>query len=130
MRYTKREMVLADGWSAVELDTGALVAVRCDRKRVDAGVCYHAQAKAIDAEGLTLEDANGRPIRTELKHTVRVERVEELGDGAITRECLLAVLGEPVTLFKWPDSVLLSVSLRVSIAAASVSGTADAGSVL
>ena len=140
MTYSKRnDIPVADGELAVELDTGALVAVRCDRKRVDAGVCYHAQARAIDAEGTQLADGSARPIVTEFKHSVPVDLVDTLGDDAITRECLLAVLGEPMTprsdssgltMFAWPDAVLSGVSIRVSIAAAAVSGAADAAAVL
>lgn len=131
MAYTKRDDVpLAEGWLAVELDTEDLVAVRCDRKRVDAGVNYHAIAEHIDAAGVAQVDPTGRPIRTELKNTVTIARVEELSDAIVTRECLFAVLGEPVTEFTWPDTVLTGVNIRISIAAAQVSGAADAGSVL
>ena len=131
MTYTKRSNVPAiEGETVVELDTGALVAVRCDRKRVDAGVCYHAQARAVDAVGAALLFPGGRPIQTEFKHSVPVSRVDEIGDAVITRECLFAVLGEPVSVFPWPESVLTGVSIRVSLAAAQVSGTADAASVL
>lgn len=131
MAYTKRDDIIrGEGWTVVQLDTGALVAVRCDRKRVDVGVNYHATAEAIDAVGTVLVDANNRPLRTELKHSVRVERVDELGDGIVTRECLWAVLGEPVSLFAWPESWMTAVSIRVSLSAAQVAGAADAGAVL
>lgn len=140
MSYLKRnDIPVAAGELAVELDTGTLAAVRCDRKRVDAGVCYFAQARAVDATGADLQDSAGRPVVTQFKHVVPVEQVDAIGDDAITRECLLAVMGEPLTprndgsglaLFPWPDAVLTGVSLRVSIAAAAVSGAADAGAVL
>lgn len=131
MTYTKRtDIPVQSGEIAVELDTGALVAVRCDRKRVDQGLSYHSSARQIDAQGRTLTYPNGSPIRTEFKHACSVERVDELTDSAIVREMLLAVLGEPVSLIPWPESVLTSVSIRVSIAAAAVAGPADAGAVL
>jgi hypothetical protein len=140
MSYTKRpDLPVVDGELAVELETGDLIAVRCNRKRVDAGVCYHARARAIDEAGATRIDAAGRDLVTEFKHSVPVGTVDELGDGPITRECLLAVLGEPLTkradgsglaLFPWADSMLTGVSIRVSIAAGQVSGTADAGAAL
>lgn len=131
MTYAKRnDIPTPDGDIAVELGSGSLISVRCDRKRVDAGVCYHATARAIDAAGLPVCDAQGRPIATEFKHSVPMQRVDELGDDAIARECLLAVMGEPVTLFNWPASVLSAVSIRISMAAAPITGAADAGAVL
>lgn len=140
MSYTKRnDIPVLEGELAIELDNGALAAVHCERKRVDAGVCYHAKARAIDAAGVTQLDAAGRELVTQFKHAVPVGKVDEFGDAAITRECLLAVLGEPLTkrsdgsgltLFEWPDSVLTGWSIRVSIAAGQVAGTADAGAAL
>lgn len=132
MSYQKRTDIPAGpGETVVELDTGALVAASCSRKRVAAGVAYHAMARAIDADGQPITLPDGRPVATELKHSVSASRMEELGDDAIARECLLAVLGEPVTgLFAWPDVVLSSVSLRISLQAATVAGPVDAGAVL
>lgn len=132
MSYTKRaDLTADDGETVVQLDTGALAAVSCTRKRVDAGVAYHAVARAITEDGQPVTLPDGRAVRTELKHSVTAARMEELGDDAIARECLLAVLGEPVTgLFPWPDVVLSSVSLRISLQAATVTGPADAGALL
>lgn len=132
MSYTKRTDIPAgDGETVVELDTGALVAASCTRKRVASGVAYHAMARAIDADGQPVTLPDGRPVATELKHSVSAARMEELGDDAIARECLLAVLGEPVTgLFAWPDVVLSEVSVRISLQAAGVAGAVDAGAVL
>lgn len=132
MSYTKRtDLTAGPGETVVELDTGALVAASCTRKRVAAGVAYHAKAHAIDADGHQVTLPDGRPVVTELKHSVSAARMEELGDDAIARECLLAVLGEPVTgLFAWPDVVLTGVSLRISLQAATVAGPADAGALL
>lgn len=132
MSYVKRTDITADaGETVVELDTGALVAASCSRKRVASGVAYHARARAIDAEGLPILLPDGRAVATELKHSVTAARMEELGDDAIARECLLAVLGEAVAgLFGWPDVVLTGISLRISLQAADVAGPADAGALL
>ena len=132
MTYTKREDIpVAAGEIAVELDTGDLVAVSCNRKRVDAGVCYHAKARAVNADGTARTYPSGKLLETEFKHSVSVERVETLTDDAIARECMLATLGEPLQgLFGWSDVNLSAWSIRVSIAAAAVSGAADAGAVL
>lgn len=132
MAYTKRtDIPVSPGWLAVEIDTGELVAVQCERKRVDAGVCYHAQAQSIDEAGIPRLDFNGRPIATEFKHTAPTAQVDSVGDAAITRECLLAVLGEPTTgVIAWSPLLLSAASIRISLAAAPLSGPADADSLL
>ena len=132
MSYTKRANIpVAAGEIAVEMDTGDYVAVSCTRKRVDQGICYHATARAIESDGTARLFPNGAPIETAMKHGVSVERMETLTDDAIAKECLLAVMGEPLQgLFAWSDVNLSAWSIRISIAAADVSGTADAASVL
>lgn len=132
MSYVKRDNIpAAPEETVVELDSGALAAVSCVRKRVDAGVSYHAKARAIHENGEPRTLPDGRPIVTEIKHSVTASRMGELGDDAIARECLLAVLGEPVAgLFGWPDVVLTGISLRISLQAADVAGPADAGALL
>lgn len=131
MAYTKLANVPVDAdWLAVRLDTGAIVAVTCTRKRVDTGVCYHAQAQAITAQGAPMLDATGRVIATEFKHNAPAAQVEQMTDAAIARQMLLAVLGEPTSGIAWPASVLSSVSIRVSLLAAPISGAANAGSLL
>lgn len=140
MSYAKRnDIPVSPDETVVQLDSGELIAVGCDRKRVDSGVVYHACARAIDAAGSVLADPRGRPLATELKHTVPIEIVDAMGDSAIARECMLAVLGEPLTaagdgtglnLIPWSPMVLASASIRISLAAATVSGPADAGALL
>lgn len=128
MAYTKREDVPADAGSiVVELDTGELVAVRCDRKRIDAGVCYHAIAQVVDAAGAPVVPA----LRTETKRSMPVEMVDAIGDTVVSRDMLLVVLGEtPQSSLHWADIQLSGASIRVTIAAAQVAGAADAGAVL
>lgn len=132
MAYTKRnDIPVHPDETAVELDTGELVAVRCDRKVVDAGVAYHPQARAVDEQGEPLRDARGREIRTEFKVVVPVGQVASITDAVVTRECLFAVLGETVTEFpRWSADVLTAASIRRAIAAAAVAGPADPGAVL
>jgi hypothetical protein len=132
MSYTKRDDIpVGTGEIAVELDTGDLVAVGCNRKRVDYGVCYHATARAINVDGTARTYPTGALLQTAMKHSVSVDRVDTLTDDAIARECMFAVLGEPLAgLFAWSDVNLSAWSIRVSISAAQVSGDADAGAVL
>lgn len=130
MSYIKRDDVPASaGETVVELDTGALVAASCTIERVDSGVAFRAKARAIDAAGVPVVDAKGGPVVTELSHVAPVSIVDAEGSATISRDCLLAVLGEPVTR-PWSDVLLSSVSIRVSLAAAPISGPVDAGAVL
>lgn len=131
MAYTKRDDIpVLAGETAFELDTGDLVAVSCSRKRVDQGMSYSAIARAINVDGTARLYPDGRPLQTEMKHAVSAERMEALTDAAITRDCLLAVLGEPPEIMSWPEVFLTSWNIRVSIAAAPFCGAADAGAVL
>lgn len=131
MTYTKRtDLAAREGETVVELDTGDLVAVACARKRISVGLCYHATARAIDEAAAPILDTQGHAIASEFKLAVPMEKVEEHTDPVITREMLFAVLGEPVTVFPWPDSALAEVSIRVSLAAAIYSGQADAEAAL
>lgn len=131
MSYIKRSDITArDGETVVELETGDLVAVACSRKRISVGLCYHATARAIDESSGPILDPQGRAIASEFKLALPMEKVEEHTDPVITREMLFAVLGEPVSVFPWPDSALAEVSIRVSLAAAAYSGQADAGAAL
>lgn len=130
MTYQKREDVPAGaGEQVVELDNGALVATSCTRARVATGVAFRAKARAIDEMGNQVLDAEGRVVATEFSHVAPVSVVEAEGPDDIARDCLLAVLGEPVEK-PWADVLLCSVSIRVSLAAAPISGPVDAGAVL
>ncbi|KRG71772.1 hypothetical protein ABB27_02455 [Stenotrophomonas terrae] len=130
MTYIKRTDVPAlTGELVVELDTGALVATSCSCERVATGVAFRAKARAIDAVGAPVLDAEGRPVVTQLSHVAPVSVVDAETPEVISRDCLLAVLGEPVTR-PWADVLLSSVSIRVSLAAAPISGPVDAGAVL
>ncbi len=130
MTYEKRNDVpCLAGEQVVELDTGSLVATSCSCERVATGVAFRAKARAIDGEGEPVLDAEGRPVVTELSHVAPVAVVDAETASVISRDCLLAVLGEPVTR-PWADVLLSSVSIRVSLAAAPISGPVDAGAVL
>lgn len=130
MTYTKRSDIPAQpGEQVVELDTGALVATSCTIARIDTGMSFRAVARAVDAEGQPILDTQGRAVRTELTHTAPASIVDTEGADNIARDCLLAVLGEPVTR-PWADVLLASVSIRVSLSAALIAGTVDAGAVL
>lgn len=133
MSYMKRNDVpVADGWTVVEFDDGSLAKVRCDKKTVPAGVCYHAQAEAIDAAGVTLPDPAGKALVTDFKHPATIPQIELHGDSAITTAVLLLVMGEPTDLIPWSDGTRNSTgtNIRARVKAALVAGPADAGAVL
>lgn len=130
MSYIKRDDVPCQAEEqVVQLDTGELVATSCRCERVAMGLSFHALARAIDETGEAVPDAVGRPVRTEFKHVVPVSLVEQESANAIARDCLLAVLGEPVTR-PWADVLLAGVSIRVSLAAAPMTGPVDVSGVL
>lgn len=126
MSYIKRDNVPArPGETVVELDTGGLVAVSCDRKLVGDRIVFHVHARAIDTAGEQLVGADGRPVLREFKHSAPADA--EAGDTA--RQCLLAALGEPCEL-SLSSAVLASYSIRVALGAATAVGQVDVGAVL
>lgn len=127
MPYTKRPDILTvPGYLVVELDTGALVAVACERKRVARGIAYHAVARAVDATGADLAP----PVMTEHTHSASMEELGRLGDDAIAADMLRAVLGEPPVAIPWSDVVLGAASIRLSLAADPLQGATDADALL
>lgn len=126
MTYTLRPDITArDGERVVELDTGDLIAVSCAVERSATGVLLHARARAIDADCSPVLDALGNPVETTYMHNVAVERM----DPDLPRDCMLAVLGEPVSR-QWSERAMAKASIRVSLAVAPLVGQVDAGSVL
>ncbi len=128
MSYTVRtDLAARPGETVVQLDTGPLVAVSCAADRSADGVAFLAQARAITEEGAPVLDATGAPVVTRFPHSVAAARLDE----HIGRDCLLAVLGEPVERQPaWSERMLAGVSIRVSLAAAPLVGQVDAGAVL
>lgn len=126
MSYEKRENVPAQaGETVVELDTGDLVAVRCDRRLLGDRIVFHVQARAIDADGGAVLAADGRPVTREFKHGEPVG----VDADATARQCLLAAMGEASEL-ALSDRVLASYSIRVALQAAAAVGPVDADGVL
>lgn len=127
MRYTKREDIpVQSGETAIQLDDGSLVAVACTRAAAGNAVVFTATARAIDGQGAALLTAAGEPIATVLTHQDRDPAAADL----IARDCLLAVLGEPVERVPWGDDYLRDVSIRNAISINAVPATVNAAEVL
>lgn len=128
MTYTMRtDLAARENERVAELDTGDLIAVSCAVERSATGVLLQARARAINAEGEPVVDAIGNPVETTYIHTVTVDRM----DADLPRDCMLAVLGEPVTRSpQWSERQLAKASIRVSLAVAPMVGQVDAGAVL
>lgn len=128
MSYEKREDILGEpGEQVVQLDDGALVAVRCTRAVQGGLILFAGQARAIDEAGSTLIGLDGAPIVRRLSHNDR----NATRADAVARDCLLAMLGEPPQTVAWGDQYLLDVSIRQAIALASIlPGAVDAAGVL
>ncbi|MCD7096928.1 hypothetical protein [Stenotrophomonas sp. MMGLT7] len=128
MSYSKRDDIpVQAGEQAVELDDGALVAVRCVQSIDGSRLRFHATARAIDAAGAAVVDAAGTPVARELQHS----DPDTTRATAVARDCLLAVLGEPPATVQWGAQYLLDVSIRQALALANIHpGAADAAALL
>lgn len=126
MTYTKRDDLTAQsGETVVQLDTGPLVAVSCERKLLGDRISFHTRARVVGDDGRPVLGSDGNPVIREFKHSTQVG----VEPDEVTRQCLLAALGEPCELGV-SASVTASYSIRVALDAAQVVGAADAGAVL
>lgn len=86
-----------------------------------------ASARAVDATGMTRFDTGSPPVQiaTKFSHTTIPAEIESLGSmNAVQTQCMLAVLGEPTTI--WGDAIHTSVmenaSIRTNLASAAHAG--------
>jgi len=122
----KSDIHAGDRETVVELDDGTLAAVQCAVFRVGTSLSYQAQARALNADGSGRTDSAGQPIATELQITDG--NPDRSADMA--RDCLRAVLGEPLTLIQ-PTAVVQAASIRQAIALATVTtGAVDPAALL
>ena len=115
MTYTVRtDIEVEPNETAVELDTGETVAVRCVRELAGDRLVFRVRARHMDG-----------PAVREFAHTAPAD-----ADPVDTaRQCLKAALGEPNTLLLSPE-VAASYSIRVAIAAEAAVGPVDATDLL
>lgn len=92
--------------TVAQLESGERVAVSVQRKPLDHGMMeFRGWARLIEADGRTKIDAFGRPIENEFAHTATVSFIDAAarapnqlsGEQQLSREILLALLGEPLT---------------------------------
>jgi len=130
--YTKRtDVPCGAGETVCQLDTGELVAVRCDVDVQDDKIRFRAAGRVIDESGAPVLDNSGRAIARSFPFPVPTSVATAEGVEAIARQCLMCILGEPGTRPGWNQSFLDSYNVRLALAAASVEpGPVDAGAVL
>lgn len=138
MSYTKtspQPQNLQPGETAVTLDDGTIVAVSAQStpQSNNAPSFVSAVARAINADGTQRMDAAGAPITMEFRTTPSAEQANDATQlAAVTKDCMMAVLGEPVTLLTDPihANALANASIRNRIAALAAAGSVDAGALL
>jgi hypothetical protein len=123
----------------VTLDTGQTVLIAASNCRVVGNcLCVRADARCVDAQGVTLNDGNGHAIVSTAHGNFAPEIVDAIGVPALTKDITLLAIGEPVTatlngvpVVTQDPSVLASYSIRAAIAAGAHSGpVTDLGALL
>lgn len=132
MSYTKQTTVpCGDGETVVRLDDGNYIAVQCQAAAdpLTNKVVFSPRARLVDAHGSAIGNAAGVPIESSKDIPLDALEVDRLTASAAVRECLLLVLGEPLTpdpahpeltLIPWSPDLINQCSIRSAIAAASM----------
>lgn len=119
---------------ALDLGGGVFVAVSVTPTWLSngAGVGFTGSARVIDAEGVAQTCPNGQAIESYIGHTADAPTVQALGVPTISKECLLALLGEPLTpdTVHWSDEFLLNTSIRHAVTSAAATAPSSAASLL
>lgn len=139
MAYEKQTSIpVAEGETVVKLtDTGDLVAVQCpmSRDELTNRVIFMPAARWVDDHGATKADTAGRNVATVKTLSMSADDVTRVGRDATIRECLLLMLGEPltpdpttpdVTIIPWSADIVSQCSIRNAISAARVTAPAAA----
>lgn len=138
MSYTKTSPQppnLQPGETAVTLDDGMIVAVSAQSvpQSNNAPSFVSAVARAINADGTPRMDASGQPITMEFRTAPSAEQANDPAQlAAVTKDCMMAVLGEPVTILIDPihANALANASIRNRLTALAAAGSIDAGALL
>lgn len=138
MSYAKTSPVppnLQTGETAVTLDDGTIVAVSATStpQSNNAPSFVRAIARAIDAAGAPRNAPDGSPITMEFRTTPSAEQANDPTQlAAVTKDCMMAVLGEPVTILTDPihANALANASIRNRLSALDAAGSIDARALL
>lgn len=131
MAYTKPDQTpftkIEPNEFVVTLDTGQNVAVSVSVSVLDnsGNPALMAAARVVQADGSNELDANGDPIASAFAHTSNPTEMATLGGmPQLQTQMLLAVLGEPVTIWNDPihATVMENASIRTNIATAAHAG--------
>lgn len=139
MSYTKISPApagIAPTESAVTLDSGETIAVSAafTPQPNNAPSVVYAIARQINADGTAKLDADNAPIMTEFQYTPSPDEANDPAAlAAVQKDCLMAVLGEPLT-GPLSDPIhagaIANCSIRNRIAALAIAGPVDAGALL
>lgn len=127
---------LQPGETAVTLDSGETIAVSVTLTPQTNNAPSHidAVARQINADGTAVLDTAGSAVMAEFRYTPSASEANDTTAFAATqKDCLMAVLGEPLT-GPLSDPIhanaVANCSIRNRIAALAIAGPVDAGALL
>lgn len=127
---------LQPGEIAVTLDSGETIAVSValTPQANNAPSFIDAIARQINTDGTAMLDSAGETITTEFRYTPPPSEANDPAAlAAVQKDCLMAVLGEPLTgPLSDPihSGAIANCSIRNRIAALAIAGPVDAGALL
>lgn len=147
MSYIKLDpqpAALADGELALQLDDGTVVAVSVETKWLSngSGVSMYGQARWIAADGTAQVDAHQQNIETSLHHNADAEMVKKFDVQTLSKDLIMALLGEPRDLVvfdpaeparvmvPWSADTLANAQIRDHITFAKEAGVVTAAAAL
>lgn len=115
MSYTKRiDLEAGPGETVVELDSGDLIAISCQRSLLHGRLMIQINARSID-----------HPVKVEFYHTAPLD----CDADHVAKQCILAVLGEPNDL-RLSQETALSYDIRAQLGAKDVVGDVNVNDIL
>lgn len=105
---------------AALLDSGDVVAVGLSRSVKGSRMVFSGLARAIEMDGSQRLNRWGSPIQSRISYSDTRAPLIDL----LSKDCVLALLGEPPETIQWSEQFLLDVSIRQAIAVSQI-GNAD-----
>lgn len=102
LNYGQNGPGLYNDETLVKLTTGQLVAVSVERHWADngGGIAFHGYARAINADGSTIEIEGGKHVEAAISFHAPPLVVSEHGADALATDIAKIILGEPPVLTK------------------------------